>query len=239
MMSTRLIPISTCVALAVCLLANFSSAQDFTSLPPDPAQLFKKVSESKVSLTAAIAAAEKSANGKATSATMAQAGDKFEITVDVATAAGLKRVSIDPVTGAATATQDVPRFPGVAVSGEPKNTQSGLMYYDTKVGTGETPKADSKVRVHYTGWLTNGKKFDSSVDRGKPVEFPLDRVIPGWSEGVSSMKVGGTRKLIIPFNLAYGERGVGPIPPKATLIFDVELLEVLKAAPAQAPPAKK
>ncbi|RMF82079.1 MAG: FKBP-type peptidyl-prolyl cis-trans isomerase, partial [Planctomycetota bacterium] len=83
------------------------------------------------------------------------------------------------------------------------------------------------VSVHYTGWLVNGKKFDSSRDRGKPISFPLNRVIPGWSEGVSMMKVGGRRLLVIPPELGYGPGGRPPvIPPNSTLIFDVELLEV-------------
>ena len=108
-------------------------------------------------------------------------------------------------------------------------TSSGLMYVDQTVGTGEVAVAGKSVTVHYTGWLTNGQKFDSSVDRGQPFTFPLGagRVIKGWDEGVQGMKVGGKRKLTIPSNLGYGARGAGgAIPPNATLVFDVELISV-------------
>lgn len=110
-------------------------------------------------------------------------------------------------------------------------TPSGLQYEDTVTGTGETAAAGHEVRVHYTGWLYNdgatGRKFDSSKDRGDPFEFSLGAgmVIRGWDEGVAGMKVGGTRRLVIPPQLGYGARGAGGvIPPNATLLFEVELL---------------
>ena len=106
---------------------------------------------------------------------------------------------------------------------------SGLKYEDIKVGTGDTAEAGKAVTVHYTGWLTNGTKFDSSKDRGQPFDFPLGggRVIRGWDEGVQGMKVGGVRKLTIPPELGYGARGAGGvIPPNATLLFEVELLDL-------------
>jgi len=118
-------------------------------------------------------------------------------------------------------------------AGATVTTPSGLKITDTKVGTGATPKPGQTCVMHYTGWLyeggAKGKKFDSSVDRGQPFEFPIGRrqVISGWDEGVATMKVGGKRTLIIPPELGYGARGAGGvIPPNATLIFDVELLDV-------------
>ncbi len=108
-------------------------------------------------------------------------------------------------------------------------TTSGLQYEDIVVGTGESPTVGQTAKVHYTGWLTDGTKFDSSLDHGAPFPFPvgMGRVIRGWDEGVLTMKVGGKRKLIIPPQLAYGAGGIpGAIPPNATLVFEVELLGV-------------
>lgn len=108
-------------------------------------------------------------------------------------------------------------------------TESGLKYVDVTEGDGAVAVAGMRVTVHYTGWLENGTKFDSSKDRNDPFDFPLGRghVIRGWDEGVAGMKVGGVRKLTIPADLGYGARGAGGvIPPNATLIFEVELLGV-------------
>lgn len=115
--------------------------------------------------------------------------------------------------------------------GKTVTTASGLKYVDVVTGKGASPTAGKTVKVHYTGTLENGKKFDSSVDRNEPFSFTIGvgQVIKGWDEGVMTMKVGGKRKLIIPANLGYGARGAGgAIPPNATLLFDVELLDVAK-----------
>lgn len=120
---------------------------------------------------------------------------------------------------------------GKKESGKIVTTATGLKYIDIIVGKGASPTAGKQVKVHYTGTLENGKKFDSSVDRNEPFSFAIGvgQVIAGWDEGVMTMKVGGKRKLIIPAKLGYGASGAGGvIPPNATLHFDVELLEVAK-----------
>jgi len=134
-------------------------------------------------------------------------------------------------------------------SGNGKKMDNGLVIEEVKEGTGAEAKAGGNVTVHYTGTLTNGTKFDSSLDRGEPFKFRLGvgQVIQGWDQGVAGMKVGGKRKLTIPPQLGYGERGAGNvIPPNATLVFDVELLDVEGAtpppggaAPTTPPPAGK
>jgi FKBP-type peptidyl-prolyl cis-trans isomerase FkpA len=106
-----------------------------------------------------------------------------------------------------------------------KKLPSGLEVWDATEGNGDAVKPGGTVTVHYTGWLTDGTKFDSSVDRGQPISFPLSGVIQGWQEGIPGMKPGGVRRLKIPANLGYGARGAGrSIPPNATLIFEVQLI---------------
>jgi FKBP-type peptidyl-prolyl cis-trans isomerase len=125
-----------------------------------------------------------------------------------------------------------------------EKTASGLVYIPIKAGTGETPKATDTVKVHYQGTLRDGTVFDSSIERGQPATFPLNRVIPCWTEGVQKMKVGGKAKLVCPSAIAYGDRGAPPkIKPGAALVFEVELLGIeapaapaTPAAPAAAPP---
>lgn len=118
-----------------------------------------------------------------------------------------------------------------ASAAEPKEekTASGMLITMLQAGSGASPKSTDTVKVHYRGTLANGKEFDSSYGRGQPATFPLNRVIPCWTEGVQMIKAGGKAKLVCPPNLAYGSRGVpGVIPPDSTLIFEVELLEILK-----------
>ena len=118
-----------------------------------------------------------------------------------------------------------------AVAAEPKEekTASGLAITMLKEGTGANPTASQMVKVHYKGTLTNGTEFDSSYSRGQPATFPLNRVIPCWTEGVQKIKVGGKAKLVCPPAIAYGSRGVpGAIPPDSTLVFEVELLEIVR-----------
>ena len=116
-----------------------------------------------------------------------------------------------------------------AADAKEEKTASGIGITTVKEGSGASPKSADVVKVHYKGTLTDGKEFDSSYKRGQPATFPLNRVIPCWTEGVQTMKVGGKARLLCPPNLAYGSRGVpGAIPADATLVFEIELLEIVK-----------
>ncbi len=116
-----------------------------------------------------------------------------------------------------------------AENAKEQKTASGIVITTMQEGSGASPKSGDVVKVHYRGTLTDGKEFDSSFKRGRPATFPLNHVIPCWTEGVQSMRVGGRTRLVCPPNLAYGSRGVpGTIPPDSTLVFEIELLEIVK-----------
>ena len=201
------------------------AANDYETLPAKPDAMARTLTNAKVTLSQAIAVAETATTGHAAEA---RAAGKNYI-VDTYGDQGHVRATVSMETGKITGVEELQWINlGEPVVTDWTTTDSGLMYAEITEGTGDTPPDSSaRVTVHYSGWLLDGTKFDSSVDRGQPATFPLNGVIKGWTEGVGSMKVGGKRKLTIPYMKAYGEAGAGgAIPPKADLIFEIDLLGV-------------
>jgi len=212
----------------VALTPALGPGPDFSKLPPDPFQMEQTLAAARMDIATVAKMVADKTNGSVASIVASNTPDGVQYAV-TAYSDGKRHDMVVSADGTVASDTVVPRFPGDEIGdAELVTTDSGLMYYDLVEGDGDLPpNPAATVSVHYTGWLTDGTKFDSSVDRGEPTSFPLNRVIPGWTEGVGSMKVGGKRKLLIPFNLAYGPQGRGPIPPRAMLIFDVELLDIV------------
>lgn len=232
MLRTTLALALTAIALPLAVAVPLALEKDHTTVVPDKSmitQTNRELSACKVTLAEAVAAVAKETGGVASRAEYRLENKKPIYDISAWGDGKAWRCTVDGATGAVTKAElPAYTFPGEPVTGDWVTTASGLRYTDLKAGSGPAPKGPkSQVKVHYSGWLLDGTKFDSSLDRNEPATFPLNGVIGGWTEGVGSMQVGGKRKLVIPSGLAYGDRGRPGIPGKATLVFDVELLQIV------------
>jgi len=228
---TTLIAGTACLAMVglTSAVALRMAETDYSKLPVDAKQTEEKLDALDTSLANAVRKAEEELSGKAMSATVDPDASPPSVTVVVFAEEAEHHVTLNAQDMSILSKETLPPYelPGWEVEGEWTETSSGLKYWDLEEGDGAPADSEKRVTVHYTGYLVDGTKFDSSRDRGPPSTFPLNRVIPGWTEGVGSMRQGGRRKLVVPFELAYGASGRPPvIPPRAMLIFDVELITV-------------
>lgn len=215
------------VGLAAIGAGRLMAPPDYSRMPAPAEQTLAELKGAASTLGDVVDAALIAVPGRVRSATTVVSTGSIEYVVEAYGDDGGWTLRFDS-NGALVKKEAIKDIPGDAVTSAAVTTDSGLVYYELKVGEGAQPDGSSaRVKVHYTGWLVDGTKFDSSVDRGEPITFGLNQVIPGWTEGVGSMKIGGKRKLVIPYNLAYGANGRPPlIPAKATLVFDVELIDI-------------
>jgi len=203
-------------------------ATDYEALPPESSVIAARIAASPLSLADAVAKAQAAVDGHARSATLRFEDEATRIDVEVFGEKASERVTVDGSTGEIVARETLRRIPGEPVSGEPTVTESGLQYYDLVEGDGDQATPDAMARFEVNGYLADGTLFDSSHAAGQSRLLPLDRTPAGFREGVGSMRIGGKRKLLIPYKLAYGEHGDPPrIPHRALIIYDVELLEIL------------
>jgi len=220
-----------------------SPARDWSRLPAPHGEVESMLAASPTSLARAMEIARSSANADAGAAVRSVGfevdSDPLVITVDLHANGERRIVRIDAASGTVLESASIGRFPGELVVGDWRESPTGLKWYDLEIGDGaEIASEDAVVELHYAGYLVDGTRFDSSYENGQPVRLPVDGFLPGWTEGLASMRVGGRRKLILPPSLAFGAVGSPPvIPPDATLVFDVEVLDVIdySAVPAALP----
>ena len=203
-----------------------AATADYEKLPPDPAVVIQQLQALQVGIAKAVEIAQKEVGGVASSAMVERDSVPPAIMVDVYTAKFLSRVKIDATNAKILERKDTPRFPGDPVSGQWTELPSGLKYYELKLGDGPSPTSPKNaVAITYAAWLTDGTPVDNSSDHGESLVISPSKLVVGLDEGLRTMKVGGKRKLLLPYDLAYGVGGKPPtVPPKATLIIDVELV---------------